>query len=144
MNWPSWVLVENAHVFPQIFWAVKFRFSWSVIPGPWFNIKMSSYQYRKSHCGYNTILRPSYLHNGIAYTGKTASSYWIRTQLFVCWMHINRYALPSGIEYPFSGCVTEYIPKYKIWPTTFSMRHSCDIYLYKCILVKQITKIYIW
>ena len=46
-------------------------------PWPWFNIKMSSYQYRKSHCGDKTILRPSYLHNGISYTGKTASLYWI-------------------------------------------------------------------
>ena len=26
--------------------------------GPWFNIKMSSYQYRKSHGGDKTILRP--------------------------------------------------------------------------------------
>ena len=32
------------------------------------NIKMSSYQYRKSHCGYKTILRPSHLRNGISYT----------------------------------------------------------------------------
>ena len=31
---------------------------------------MKSYQYRKSHCGDKTILRPSYLHNGISYTGK--------------------------------------------------------------------------
>ena len=46
--------------------------------GPWFNITMSSYQYRKSHCGDKTILRPSYLHSGISYTGKTASLYWIR------------------------------------------------------------------
>ena len=46
--------------------------------GPRFNIKMSSYQYRKSHCGDKTILRPSYLHNGISYTGKTTSLYWIR------------------------------------------------------------------
>ena len=45
--------------------------------GPWFNIKMSSYQYRKSYCGDKTILRPSYLHNGISYTGKTTSLYWI-------------------------------------------------------------------
>ena len=49
-------------------------------PGPWFNIKMSSYQYRKSHCGDKTILRPSYLHNGISYTGKITSLYWIRAQ----------------------------------------------------------------
>ena len=45
-----------------------------------FNIKMSSYQYRKSHCGDKTILRPSYLHNGISYTDKMASLYWIRAQ----------------------------------------------------------------
>ena len=38
---------------------------------------MSSYQYRKSYCGDKTILRPSYLHNGISYTGKTTSLYWI-------------------------------------------------------------------
>ena len=46
-------------------------------PVPRFNIKMTSYQYRKSHCGDKTILRPSYLHNGISYTGKTTSLYWI-------------------------------------------------------------------
>ena len=34
------------------------------------NIKMSSYQYRKSHCGDKTILRSSYLHNAISCTGK--------------------------------------------------------------------------
>ena len=42
--------------------------------GPWFNMKMSSYQYRKSHCGDKTVVRSSYLHNGNSYTGKTASS----------------------------------------------------------------------
>ena len=52
-------------------------------PGTWFNIKMSSYQYRKSHCGDKTILRPSYLHNGISYTGKTTSLYWIGVQISV-------------------------------------------------------------
>ena len=52
---------------------------WST--GPWFNIKMSSYQYRKSHCGDKTILRPSYLHNGISYTGKMTSLYWITAQV---------------------------------------------------------------
>ena len=51
-----------------------------MLSGPWFNIKMTSYQYRKSHCGDKTILRPSYLHNGISYTGKT-SSYWIGAQV---------------------------------------------------------------
>ena len=46
-------------------------------PGPWFNIKMSFYQHRKSHCGDKTILRPSYLQNGISFTGKMRSLYWI-------------------------------------------------------------------
>ena len=35
---------------------------WVLLPGPQFNKKMSSYQcnqYRKSHCGDKTILRPS-------------------------------------------------------------------------------------
>ena len=45
-------------------------------PGPWFNIKMSSFQYRKSHCGDKTVVRSSYLHNGIFYTGKMTSLYW--------------------------------------------------------------------
>ena len=45
-------------------------------PGPWFNIKMSSYLYRKSHCGDKTVVRSSYLHNGISYTGKMSSLYW--------------------------------------------------------------------
>ena len=52
-------------------------------PGPRFNIKMSSYQYRKSHCGDKTVVRSSYLHNGISYTGKMSSLYWIGAQL--CW-----------------------------------------------------------
>ena len=79
--------------------------------GGWFNIKMSSYQYRKSHCGDKTILRPSYLHNGISYTGKMTSLYWIRAlvvyipgtwsslvQVMACpllaWTSVNR--LPIG------------------------------------------------
>ena len=43
---------------------------------------MPSYQYRKSYCGDKTILRPSYLHNGISYTGKMTSLYWIRALIF--------------------------------------------------------------
>ena len=45
--------------------------------GPRFNIKMAPYRYRKSHCGDKTISRPSYLHNGISYTGNRTSLYWI-------------------------------------------------------------------
>ena len=35
------------------------------------------------------ILRPSYLHNGISYTGKTTSLYWIRAQVMMPQLHIN-------------------------------------------------------
>ena len=47
-------------------------------PGPRFNIKMTSYRYRKSHCGDKMVVRLSYLHNGISYTDKMSSLYWIR------------------------------------------------------------------
>ena len=49
-------------------------------PGLWFSDKMPSYQYRKSHCGDKTVVRSSYLHNRISYTGKMASWYWISPQ----------------------------------------------------------------
>ena len=45
--------------------------------GPRFNIKMSSYQYGKSRCRDKTVVRSSYLHNGISYTGKMSFLYWI-------------------------------------------------------------------
>ena len=48
----------------------------------WFNIKMSFYQYRKSHCGDKMIIQPSCLHYGISYTGWKASLCWIRDQTF--------------------------------------------------------------
>ena len=48
--------------------------------GGWFNIKITSCQHRKSHCGDKTVSGPSYFHNGISYSGKTASLYWIRAQ----------------------------------------------------------------
>ena len=51
--------------------------------GPQFNIKILSYQYRKSHCGHKTVVRSSYLHNVISYTGKMISLYWIRAQIFI-------------------------------------------------------------
>ena len=39
----------------------------------WFNIKMSSYRYSKSHFGDKTVKRSSYFHSGICYTGKMTS-----------------------------------------------------------------------
>ena len=45
------------------------------IAGGWFSIKMASYKYSKSHFRDEKILRPSYPHNGISYTGEMASLY---------------------------------------------------------------------
>ena len=41
---------------------------------------MSSYQYRKSHCGDEMVVRLSYLHSGISYTDKATPLYWIGAQ----------------------------------------------------------------
>ena len=51
----------------------------------WCNKNMSSCQYRKHHCGDKTILRPSYLHNEISYTGKMTYIYWIRALEYYGW-----------------------------------------------------------
>ena len=67
--------------------------------GPWFNIKMTSYQYRKSHCGDKTVVRSSYLHNGISYTGKMSSLYWIGAQeiiTFAAGLQIMFYIYEKG------------------------------------------------
>ena len=66
---------------------------------------MASYQYRKSHCGDKTILRPSYLHNGISYTGKMTSIYWIRAE-------DTLWAFPAGHRF----CV---------WPVCVSGVQGC-------------------
>ena len=53
----------------------KFKYFFKTSPGCWFNIKMVSYQYRKSHCRGKTVIRSTYLHHGISYTGKMTSLY---------------------------------------------------------------------
>ena len=74
----------NLFHFTDRLWGESTRHHWDTPikePEPWFSIKMSSYRYRKSNCGDKTILRPSYLHNGISYTGKITYLYWIRAQV---------------------------------------------------------------
>ena len=61
---------------------------------------MTSYQYRKSHCGDKTILRPSYLHNEISYTGKMTSSYWIGALIVTTVMKLLRKGLTLTKELP--------------------------------------------
>ena len=67
---------------------------------PRFNIKMSSYQYRKSHCGDKMVVRLSYLHNGISYTGKMSSLYWIGAlaaiRQSILYHQLNLHFLVSG------------------------------------------------
>ena len=63
-------------------WTFKTMSCWQENKG-WFNMKTTSYQYRNSPYGDNTILRPSYLHNAISYIGKTTSIYWIRSQITI-------------------------------------------------------------
>ena len=72
-------------------------------PGPWFNIKMSSYQYRKSHCWDKMVIRSSYLHSGIFFTGKLGFSYWIRARSSKIMMktitsqeNLREFTSPSG------------------------------------------------
>ena len=71
--------------------------------GPWFSIKMPSYQYRKSHCGDKTVVRSSYLHYGISYTGKMASFYWIRTLICKNASFVDKY---SKVTY---ACLASFI-----------------------------------
>ena len=68
-------------------------------PGPWFNIKISYYQYRKSHCGDKTVVRSSYLHNGISYTFKISYLYWIRAQITMnAYTWHSRALLSCGVQ----------------------------------------------
>ena len=82
----DWTVVYM-YISDNILWCIYVRklgyhwFRWW--SGGWFNIKMTSYQYRNSHCGDKTILRSSYLHNGISHTGKMTSLYWIRALLTI-------------------------------------------------------------
>ena len=73
------IIISNS----PFMWALNIALSYYVhqISGSWFNTKMSSYQYRKSHCGDKTAVRSSYLHNGISYTGKMTPFYWISPQI---------------------------------------------------------------
>ena len=58
---------------------------------------MPSYQYRKSHCGDKTVVRSSYLHNGMSYTGKMAYFYWISPQVFLGLVEVNCVISDRGI-----------------------------------------------
>ena len=101
----------------------------TVVPeaGGRFNKKISSYQYRKSHFGDKTIFRPSYLHNGISYTGKMTSFYWIRALVSRAW--ISNYMTQNSM-----GCNYLSMPQTPVfgskviiyWPMTwYTLAWSC-------------------
>ena len=81
-----WVRIPSWHVLRSYNWNKSGSYpALDIFPstksGAWFNIKMLSYHYRKSHCGDKTVVRSSYLHNGISYTSKMSSLYWIGAQV---------------------------------------------------------------
>ena len=97
---------------------------------------MSSYQYRKSHCGDKTILWPSYLHNGISYTGKMTSLYWIRALVATFshvggsfyrhhsrafeWSHLFNLGLGAA-------CWAHFICQHELWPSLSFLNSSWGI-----------------
>ena len=91
----NWLLKYGVHYLTWNDCQSTWRYAINSASGPWFNIKMPSYQYRKSHCGDKPVVRSSYLHNGISYTDKMASFHWISPQdIFntvnqAFWFHYN-------------------------------------------------------
>ena len=75
---------------------------------------MSSYPYRKFHCGNKTFLRPSHRHNRISYTGKMTSLYWDG---------------PQGIS---SHCMDLFLLEYSGFSTKM-VRNAHSIHTYTCI-----------
>ena len=96
--WCVFLIKRVCDRLPRFLWNVH----WLILqPGPWFNIKMPSYQYRKSHCGDKTVVRSSYLHNGISYTGKMTSLYWFSPQTVSSPIRIILYNIGNAYQYRF-------------------------------------------
>ena len=53
------------------------------------NMMMSSYQYRKSHCEDKMVVRSSYLHNEISYTGKMVAFIWMLWVPSINWVQFS-------------------------------------------------------
>ena len=105
--------LSNIHQTAQLHWFYTPQFHNQEVG--WFNIKMPSYQYRKSHCEDKTILRPSYHQNGISYTGKMTSLYWVRAQAFTIASNplkssLCRYICPINLDERHGGsCPTPFV-----------------------------------
>ena len=81
LSWEQSSIFIAFDLWRQIFNEMGPMSPWSMDPGPRFNIKMSSNQYRKSRCGDKTVVKSSDLHNVNSYTGKMSSLYWIGAQV---------------------------------------------------------------
>ena len=117
---------------------------WSISPGGWFNIKIPSYQYRKSHCGDKTVVRSSYLHNGISYTGKMTSLYWIRV-LASLQQRVN------VLSFDFSAlnvylCVQMALNSRRLWPTAKGSSDVLEGMIMNTLIVRFYSdmKMYVW
>ena len=89
-------------------------------PEPWCNIKMSSYQYMASDCGYKTIAKsPKW---GISYAGKTTYLYWTR---ILGWGLLSRF--PPFRNFPNFSTSPKYMLaiKYHVQVWQVSPQPSC-------------------
>ena len=116
--------------------------------GPWFNIKMSSYQYRKSHCGDKTVARSSYLHSGISYTGKMTTLCWIsppgRPKIYApdpCCCGLLWFGSSGIYPYPSGSCDCPHVPvkqPWRIWGNAYinlpRTKHNNIVFIYLDIL----------
>ena len=62
--WPN-IIVYNTGIWQQLKISLTLSVPCRKMARGWLNIKMPSYEYRKSHCGDKMILQLSYLHNGV-------------------------------------------------------------------------------
>ena len=83
INQCDWTLLNFLGIFMKTF----IHWWWGCSPpGPWCNIIMSCYKYRKSHSGGKMVVNSSYIHSGISYTDKMWSLYWIGVQVEFTWL----------------------------------------------------------
>ena len=69
MTWSTLCDIRQ-NILQSLFWSIII---WALIQYH----RHRFYQYKISNCGDKTVVRWSYLHNGISYTGKMTSLYWI-------------------------------------------------------------------
>ena len=118
-SWSHYVWSDISKMVLRFAWCRFTQVMWHYTSGPWFNIKMSSYQYRKSHCGDKTVVRSSCLHNGISYTGKMSSLYWIRA------LEQKMYSITLSSKLGMEACTSSSTgSKTSLYTTYISYKHE--------------------